>query len=113
MKDEVYRKIIEWIENISLSLGEEIPQFVQEVANYGVYRNLSIICVLFLLFISGLYFVRFFYKKIKDNECYVIPVCMIIFVLITVFLLIVVSIDGFMKAKYAPRLYVIEKFFNR
>ena len=117
MKDEFYGKLITWVENIGIVMGEEIPSFVSEMATYGFYSNLilTIVCIFVVIFCTTLV-VKIFSNEDIDFDLEFAWGFICFFSIAFAILCMVLScmfINDAIKAKCAPRLYVIERLLNR
>lgn len=114
MNDEISKKIIEWIEQLKDFASNEIPPFVQEVANYGFFENLWMSFGYLTLMGLGLFLIMFGISDSKKNAEFGARRIVIGAILILVFGLCLIfdSVPSMIKAKCAPKLYVIERFIK-
>lgn len=109
MNLEIQQQLIDWMKNLANVAAEELPTFVQEIATYGVYSNITVASICFIVCLIGLIFVRIIWEfKPNKEEKICILLAYIVFCLIPV-AKITVSTSQAIKAKCAPRLYAIER----
>ncbi|MDE1970978.1 MAG: hypothetical protein KGI50_05385 [Patescibacteria group bacterium] len=123
MKDEFLKQLLDWMQNIGNVVGEELPLFIQEAADYGFWSSLmfSIVC----LFICVLSLSFFFYLLKKDKKLRYKDKklrypeqspAFLYFIAAAVFIIFNIcffsEINDCIKAKFAPKLYVIERFLK-
>ena len=137
-KEELYSKLVKWLENISELASSEIPSFIKEAATYGFFNSLIMILIFLTLTLITFYLSIVFYRNnrvnikkledyIKTKEFYQLPpeevlyktsifelrIAICIFLVGLFFLFVTISsINNCLKAAYAPRLYVIERFIK-
>ncbi len=121
MNEELSKKIIEWLDGLKDLGTSEIPSFVQEAAKYGFYQNLATTIILFIMqLILGSICIYCFYKinttvfeKYSDGKF----MYGLVGTLTGVFAFLIClghieNITCMIKCKFAPRLYVIERFME-
>lgn len=103
-------KLIEWLENLTTTVGNEIPGIVQEISTYGFYDGVigAIVSFVLILFLVS---VMIFCIRKKENKIggLCVPTFFISFVLAcTTTFILYCNINQAIKAYIAPRVYCID-----
>lgn len=86
MNEKITDKLVDWMSSLENIVGEELPTFVREVAEYGFWSGLGQV----FIFILIIFFLALCIKYCIKN-----------------------SDDDLVKAKCCPKLYVIERLVKK
>lgn len=126
MNDQLSNKVIEWVESLTIMAGKEIPEFVQEVAAYGIVKSvmgvvLSVIGLVLIGWLSWVVFAKWelanltkpeinpvYWDNPYSNFMFLSPA--VGFVALFLCAACVTYVEGGLKAYYSPKLYFLEQF---
>jgi hypothetical protein len=110
---ELDQKLIEWVEGLKNLASEEIPPFVQEVARYGFISNCVYAAAFFALLIAGIVLLVISVRRYEDmNAWFIGNLCAAAMCLIG-FIAGVDSIANAVKARIAPKWFVLENLLKK
>lgn len=127
MTPEIQQQLIDWLKSLGNLAAQELPVFVQEVATYGFVKGIIFSIMLFIAIVFLLYTIKNSVKKCEDNEIRnsdnykemsikndkqaigIFITIISIIALIPCVICLPVNLHTAIKAKCAPRLYVIER----
>jgi len=118
MTEEINQKILQWMSSIESVTSEELPKFIQEIATYGFYEAvfLSALSMLAFLGISlgWLWIFRNFDRIEREAQPFlVVPGVISLIAIIPIVIGICENPSRAIKAKCAPKLYVIERMMKK
>lgn len=113
MTPEIQQQLIDWLKSLGNLAADELPAFVQEVAQYGFYSSITVIfCVSLFILVSlgALYLILKEAKKTKQSNETIGFILIYYLLFLSIPLgVIILNCKEAIKAKCAPRLYVIER----
>ena len=119
MNNELQQKLIEWIESLTKTVGDELPHFISECVTYGFWactiKAIAFASLAIAIFVTA----KNLYLHIptpKDRCEVALVIRKILFIIgfgipiLISYMLTIGCLNNAIKAKIAPRIYVIDKY---